>query len=88
MKLLYESIPHLAAGLFGHILGTAWAAYRVEDTLRLTHLYRGVVVPKLCAEQDFLKTWWNQRRSYAVRNRPLTRLIESDIRDIRLVSLL
>lgn len=65
VTVLYESIPHLGASLLGHVLGTGWAAYRVGSTNRLTYIYRQAVVPRMCSGEDFLKDWWDHRKSNA-----------------------
>ncbi|KAF9446540.1 hypothetical protein P691DRAFT_733047 [Macrolepiota fuliginosa MF-IS2] len=66
ITLLNESIPHLAACLFGHVLGTGWAGYRVQSTIRLTYMYRKAIVPGLCLGKDFLGGWWDQRLTHAI----------------------
>ncbi|KAF9563225.1 hypothetical protein CPC08DRAFT_760988 [Agrocybe pediades] len=58
VTLLNESIPHLGAALLGHMLGTAWAAYRVYFIRQLRDRYRGQIVPDACGGTDFMGGWW------------------------------
>ncbi|KAF8154025.1 hypothetical protein B0H34DRAFT_799931 [Crassisporium funariophilum] len=66
VTLLNESIPHLGAALLGHILGAAWAAYRVESTYRMMKTYRNDIVPGLCNDVDLLGNWWEVRIHHAI----------------------
>ncbi|KAH9481284.1 hypothetical protein JR316_0005806 [Psilocybe cubensis] len=58
VTILNESIPHLGAGLLGHLLGTAWAAYRVHFTKSLMDQYRNEIIPNACDGRDFMGNWW------------------------------
>lgn len=72
-QVLNESIPHLGAGFFGHVLGTAWAGYRVYSTHGLMDRYRNHIVPKACNGRDIMGDWWENRIDDGVRI-PLTLL--------------
>ncbi|KAH9478012.1 hypothetical protein JR316_0010246 [Psilocybe cubensis] len=61
VTVLNESIPHLGAGCFGHILGTAWAGYRVYSTHGLMDRYRNHMVPEACSGRDIMGDWWENR---------------------------
>ncbi|KAF9556447.1 hypothetical protein CPC08DRAFT_92421 [Agrocybe pediades] len=66
VTILNESLPHLGAALFGHVLNSAWAAYRLKSTYSLTKLYRTAIVPQACAGQDLLGSWWDLRIRHAI----------------------
>ncbi|PPQ78280.1 hypothetical protein CVT25_011739 [Psilocybe cyanescens] len=66
VTVLNESIPHLGAGLFGHILGTAWAGYRVYSIHGLMDRYRNHIVPDACNGRDFMGDWWENRTDDAI----------------------
>ncbi|TFK37642.1 hypothetical protein BDQ12DRAFT_685042 [Crucibulum laeve] len=64
VTILNESLPHLGAALFGHILGTVWAGYRMKSTESLTNVYRKSIVPGPCRGVDLLGDWWEVRRDH------------------------
>ncbi|KAG2008745.1 hypothetical protein CC2G_014139 [Coprinopsis cinerea AmutBmut pab1-1] len=66
VAILNESLPHLGAAFFAHILEGAWAASRIENTRTLTRLYRRVIVPGPCEGRDYLGTWWEQRLRHTI----------------------
>ncbi|KAF9480665.1 hypothetical protein BDN70DRAFT_877383 [Pholiota conissans] len=66
VTILNESIPHLIAAVFGHILGTAWSGYRVYSVKHLKSLYRDHIVPEACGNRDMLGNWWDVRISHAI----------------------
>jgi len=53
-KVVSESIPHLVAALLGHLLGAAWAIYRLRSTIVLVRRYENSIVPLACGGIDFL----------------------------------
>jgi len=65
-KLLNESIPHLVAGLSGHILGAIWSCYRVSSMQSLRTIYQNQIVPEACGNHDLLGDWWDNRIQHAV----------------------
>lgn len=60
-----ESLPHLGAALFGHILGTAWTGFRVSGTRTFEDDYRKYIVNGPC-QTDLLGSWWDLRLGHAV----------------------
>uniref|UniRef100_A0A8H8CEP1 Uncharacterized protein n=1 Tax=Psilocybe cubensis TaxID=181762 RepID=A0A8H8CEP1_PSICU len=66
VTILNESIPHLGAAFFGHVLGTGWAGYRVSSSQALTSFYRRHIVPEACGGKDLLGGWWDIRIQHAV----------------------
>ncbi|KAF7785213.1 hypothetical protein Agabi119p4_1378 [Agaricus bisporus var. burnettii] len=66
VTLVTESIPHLGAGIFGHLLGTVWAGYRIHSTSHLESVYKDLIVPGVCSNRDFLGNWWDQTRAHAI----------------------
>ncbi|TFK26145.1 hypothetical protein FA15DRAFT_616477 [Coprinopsis marcescibilis] len=66
VAILNESLPHLGAAFFAHILGSIWSAIRIHETNSLLVMYRTVIVPRPCQSQDFLGTWWEERLSHSI----------------------
>ena len=66
-----ESIPHLGAALFGNMLSTGWAGYRVYSTYSLMNLYHTDIRQKACNGKDLLGSWWEERLSDTVCRRSL-----------------
>jgi hypothetical protein len=65
-QVLNESLPHLGAALAAHILGTAWAAYRVSSTETLRAEYMSLISGGACKGVDMLGDWWEVRKLHAV----------------------
>ncbi|KAF8064161.1 hypothetical protein FPV67DRAFT_1420008 [Lyophyllum atratum] len=65
VTILNESLPHLGASLAGHVLGTAWAAFRVSSTEKLRRNYENLVVNGAC-QTDFMGDWWSLRRVHTI----------------------
>ncbi|KAF8961596.1 hypothetical protein BDZ97DRAFT_1190460 [Flammula alnicola] len=66
VAILNESIPHLVASLLGHMLGSAWAGYRVKSMEKLKDLYKNQIVPEACGGTDILGDWWDIRIQHAI----------------------
>ncbi|PPQ64909.1 hypothetical protein CVT24_008249 [Panaeolus cyanescens] len=66
ITIVQESIPHLGAAFFGHVLGTAWSSYRLRSTVVMMQLYRTQIVPGACGGIDLVGNWWEIRISHAV----------------------
>ncbi|KAF9456388.1 hypothetical protein BDZ94DRAFT_1275823 [Collybia nuda] len=64
--VLNESLPHLGASLASHILGTAWAAYRVSSTELLREEYMSLISAGACNGTDLLGDWWEIRKLHAI----------------------
>ncbi|KAG5645647.1 hypothetical protein DXG03_005638 [Asterophora parasitica] len=65
VTVLNESLPHLGASLAGHILGTAWAAYRITSTWKLRRTYVSLAVNGTC-QIDFMGDWWELRGIHTI----------------------
>ncbi|KAF8910614.1 hypothetical protein CPB84DRAFT_1743449 [Gymnopilus junonius] len=63
VTIMNESIPHLGAALFGNMLSTGWAGYRVYSTYNLMNLYRTDIKYKACNGHDLMGDWWEERLS-------------------------
>ncbi|KAF6750816.1 hypothetical protein DFP72DRAFT_969167 [Ephemerocybe angulata] len=66
VAILNESLPHLGAAFFGHILGGAWSASRVQSTRTLDTFYRNAIVPGACEGTDLLGSWWQLRLFHTI----------------------
>lgn len=66
IAILSESIPHLGAALFGHILGTVWAGFRVRSSYTMMDIYNNAIVADACQGNNLLGNWWQVRVSHAV----------------------
>ncbi|KIK56193.1 hypothetical protein GYMLUDRAFT_47407 [Collybiopsis luxurians FD-317 M1] len=66
VTILNESLPHLGAAIAGHVLVTAWAGYRIENTYKLQEHYQQLIVQQACDGVDFLGGWWNVRTDHAI----------------------
>ncbi|KAJ2915349.1 hypothetical protein MD484_g5063, partial [Candolleomyces efflorescens] len=66
VAILNESLPHLGAAFFGHVLGGAWATSRITSTKNLVAFYSGVIVDGPCRGYDPLGPWWNVRLEHTV----------------------
>ena len=76
-----QSIPHLGAGLLGHVLGTAWRGYRVHFLENLRDRYEQDILPRACNNQDFLEGFFERRIEDAVR-------VKNPVFDYNLLNLL
>ncbi|KAK0478776.1 hypothetical protein IW261DRAFT_186567 [Armillaria novae-zelandiae] len=66
VAILNESLPHLGASLAGHVLGTAWAGFRVSSSKHLQERYNQLIVHDTCDEIDLLQNWWSIRTKHTV----------------------
>ncbi|KIY67672.1 hypothetical protein CYLTODRAFT_323053, partial [Cylindrobasidium torrendii FP15055 ss-10] len=66
VTILNESLPHLVASLASHVLGTAWAAFRVANSKQQEKRYRNLVVRGLCDNVDIMGNWWEIRTSHTI----------------------
>ncbi|PFH49307.1 hypothetical protein AMATHDRAFT_63440 [Amanita thiersii Skay4041] len=66
VTILSESLPHLGAGLLGHIFSTAWTAYRVSSSYHLMQIYQGDIIMSVCNNVDPLADWWKLRNEHAI----------------------
>ncbi|TEB22449.1 hypothetical protein FA13DRAFT_1509574 [Coprinellus micaceus] len=66
VAILNESLPHLGAAIFGHILGGAWSASRIQSTRNLLTIYRKSIVPGPCEGTDLLGSWWELRLVHTI----------------------
>ncbi|KAK0463118.1 uncharacterized protein EV420DRAFT_1157426 [Desarmillaria tabescens] len=64
--ILNESLPHLGASLAGHVLGTAWAGFRVSSSKHLQDRYNQFIVHGTCDGIDLLQDWWPLRTRHTV----------------------
>jgi hypothetical protein len=62
-----ESLPHLGAALFGHILGTAWAGYRTSSTKSFERDYQRFIANGPCRTDLMVPSWWDMRMQHTVR---------------------
>jgi len=65
VTILNESLPHLGASLTGHILGTAWAAFRVSSSEQLRRNYENLIVNGAC-RTNFIRELWELRRAHTI----------------------
>lgn len=65
-QILNESLPHLGASLAGHLLGTAWAGFRVSSSKHLQDRYNKFIVHGTCDGIDLLQDWWSLRTRHTV----------------------
>ncbi|KAK0236774.1 hypothetical protein EDD85DRAFT_586533 [Armillaria nabsnona] len=66
VAILNESLPHLGASLAGHLLGTAWAGFRVSSSKHLQDRYNQFIVHGTCDGIDLLHDWWSLRTRHTV----------------------
>ncbi|KAF9048021.1 hypothetical protein BDZ89DRAFT_1057978 [Hymenopellis radicata] len=66
VTILNESLPHLGASLAGHVLGTAWAGYRVSNSKRVQERYINLIVNGTCDGIDLLGDWWDIRTQHTI----------------------
>ncbi|KAK0200984.1 hypothetical protein DFS33DRAFT_1356270 [Desarmillaria ectypa] len=66
VAILNESLPHLGASLAGHVLGTAWAGFRVSSSKHLQERYNQFIVHGTCDGIDLLQDWWSIRTRHTV----------------------
>ncbi|KAG7447263.1 uncharacterized protein BT62DRAFT_967139 [Guyanagaster necrorhizus] len=66
IAILNESLPHLGAPLAGHILGTAWASFRVSSSKHLQARYNRFIVHGTCDGIDLLQDWWTIRTRHTI----------------------
>jgi len=66
MQVFTESIPHLSAAVLGHVLGAAWAAYRLSSLNTLKYRYSEEIVPFACNGIDLFDTLWDMKIQRAV----------------------
>ncbi|SJL08436.1 uncharacterized protein ARMOST_11800 [Armillaria ostoyae] len=66
VAILNESLPHLGASLAGHLLGTAWAGFRVSSSKHLQDRYNQLIVHGTCDGIDLLQDWWSLRARHTV----------------------
>ncbi|KAK0432127.1 hypothetical protein EV421DRAFT_2040847 [Armillaria borealis] len=66
VAILNESLPHLGASLAGHLLGTAWAGFRVSSSKHLQDRYNQFIVHGTCDGIDLLQDWWSLRTRHTV----------------------
>ncbi|KAJ3930807.1 MAG: hypothetical protein NXY57DRAFT_277247 [Lentinula lateritia] len=66
VTILNESLPHLGAAIAGHVLVTAWAGYRLNNTYKLQGHYETLIVQQACNDVDFLGSWWNVRADHTI----------------------
>ncbi|KAJ4481038.1 hypothetical protein J3R30DRAFT_3700592 [Lentinula aciculospora] len=66
VTILNESLPHLGAAIAGHVLVTAWAGYRLNNTYKLQGQYQTLIVQQACNGADFLGSWWNVRADHTI----------------------
>ncbi|KAF8824463.1 hypothetical protein HHX47_DHR8000040 [Lentinula edodes] len=66
VTILNESLPHLGAAIAGHVLVTAWAGYRLNNTYKLQAHYETLIVQQACNDVDFLGSWWNVRADHTI----------------------
>ncbi|KAK0189792.1 hypothetical protein F5146DRAFT_1052574 [Armillaria mellea] len=66
VAILTESLPHLGASLAGHVLGTAWAGFRVSSSKHLQERYNQFIVHGTCDGVDLLHDWWSLRARHTV----------------------
>ncbi|KAF8622826.1 hypothetical protein AX15_006742 [Amanita polypyramis BW_CC] len=66
VAILNESLPHLGAALAGHILGTAWAGYRVRSSYRMLDIYQSQVVSGVCGGFNPLRSWWQIKIAHTI----------------------
>jgi hypothetical protein len=64
--ILNDSIPHLAVGVAGHVLDSAWAGFRIKFTMSLHEDYEKYIVRGACDGADILGDWWDVRLSHAI----------------------
>ncbi|KAF8918318.1 hypothetical protein CPB85DRAFT_1214125 [Mucidula mucida] len=66
VTILNESLPHLGASLAGHVLGTAWAGFRVSNSKMLQERYNNLIVNGTCDGIDLLGNWWDIRTQHTI----------------------
>ncbi|KAJ3806415.1 hypothetical protein F5876DRAFT_68980 [Lentinula aff. lateritia] len=66
VTILNESLPHLGAAIAGHVLVTAWAGYRLNNTYKLQGHYETLIVQQACDGVDFLGSWWDVRADHTI----------------------
>ncbi|KAK0497794.1 hypothetical protein EDD18DRAFT_1351609 [Armillaria luteobubalina] len=54
------------ASLAGHLLGTAWAGFRVSSSKHLQERYNEFIVHGTCDGIDLLQNWWSLRTRHTV----------------------
>lgn len=55
ITVVNESIPHLFAALFGHVMSAAWTVYRVLSTVTLMNRYKSTIIPLACDGVDLFR---------------------------------
>ncbi len=50
----------------GHVLGTAWAGFRVSNSKMLQERYNNLIVNGTCDGIDLLGNWWDIRTQHTV----------------------
>lgn len=66
VAILNESIPHLGAAFFSHVLAAAWSSTRIQGARSLASFYRQTIVRGPCANSDLLGNWWELRLAHTV----------------------
>lgn len=66
IQVVTESIPHLSAAVLGHVLGAAWASYRLASLNTLKYRYSEEIVPFACSGIDLFDTLWDVKIQRAV----------------------
>ncbi|KAL1662137.1 hypothetical protein GGF50DRAFT_104471 [Schizophyllum commune] len=69
VTILNESLPHLLASGVSHILATAWAGYRIHQTLDIRSIYYRLISASdgaACGDVDMLGPWWDMRIQHAI----------------------
>lgn len=64
VAILNESIPHIGASLFTHILATIWSAYQMYNTASFQEEFvRSTIRSGLCTGANLLPGYWKERRA-------------------------
>ncbi|EGO02866.1 hypothetical protein SERLA73DRAFT_70356 [Serpula lacrymans var. lacrymans S7.3] len=64
--IITESIPHLIAVLVSHVLNTAWAGYKVYDSINTQAIYESVIMGGACNNTNVMGNWWETRVKNAI----------------------
>ncbi|KAL1741800.1 hypothetical protein HDZ31DRAFT_66583 [Schizophyllum fasciatum] len=69
VTILNESLPHLLASGVSHVLATAWAGYRIHQTIDIRSIYYRLISADdggACGDVDMLGPWWDMRIQHAI----------------------